>query len=446
MTQDRTQDRSGAPARTRLGRLAAATPAGRDRYVDLLRAAAILVVVLGHWLTSAVTLEDGRLTGVNLLYVVPWARPVTWVFQVMPVFFLVGGYANTASLTAHLAAGRTAPAWVRARALRLLRPTAVLVGALVVAHVLAGALGADPEVARTALWLPGIGLWFVVVYLVVVVLTPAMVVVHRRWGLRAVVPMVGAVALGDAVRVSTGLDAPASASYVVGWLAVHQLGIAWRAGGLERPRRAAGLAVGGGVAAVALVALGPYGTAMVGAVPAPELSNSDPPTLALLALAALQAGLVLLLRPVVTPSLARPRVWVAVVAVNSVVLTIFLWHMVPVVVAGVTLVGTGTFPDPAVGSAEWFAWRVPWFAVLTVLLMVLVLALGRIESRAVRRTERHPSTVAVGTGVVACASALAAIGTTANQGVVPVVPGLPVVELVLFGVGLVLLERTGRAG
>nr|WP_255465771.1 acyltransferase [Cellulomonas sp. APG4] len=409
----------------------------------MLRALAILVVVLGHWLTSAVTVTDGRLTGVNLLYVVPWAPQATWAFQVMPVFFLVGGYANTASLTSSLAAGRAPAVWVRARALRLLRPTAVLVVTLVAAHLLAGALGADPEVTRMAVWLPGIGLWFVVVYLAVVALTPAMVTAHRRWGLGVVGPMVLVVAAGDAARLATGLDAPAAASYVVGWLAVHQLGIAWRTGAFPGRRHAVALALGGGAAAVALVALGPYGTAMVGAVPAPGLSNSDPPTLALLALATMQAGLVLLLRPVIGPWLARPRPWVAVVAVNSVVLTIFLWHMVPVVVAGVALVGTGVFPDPAVGSGEWFAWRVPWFAVLTALLAVLVLALARVETATPRRIEGPVSGRVVAAGVVACATALAAIGTTANQGVLPLVPGLPVVELVLFTLGLAALARTG---
>ncbi|OEJ32323.1 hypothetical protein BGK67_14130 [Streptomyces subrutilus] len=34
---------------------AAATPASRDRYVDLLRVASLGVVVLGHWLMAAVS-------------------------------------------------------------------------------------------------------------------------------------------------------------------------------------------------------------------------------------------------------------------------------------------------------------------------------------------------------------------------------------------------------
>ncbi|GAB3809914.1 hypothetical protein GCM10027605_46600 [Micromonospora zhanjiangensis] len=43
----------------RLGRLAAGTPAGRERYVDLLRAIAIVLVVLGHWLIIEVTHPPG---------------------------------------------------------------------------------------------------------------------------------------------------------------------------------------------------------------------------------------------------------------------------------------------------------------------------------------------------------------------------------------------------
>ena len=41
--------------------LAAATPSDRNRVVDLLRAAAILIVVLGHWLMAAVMVRGGEL-------------------------------------------------------------------------------------------------------------------------------------------------------------------------------------------------------------------------------------------------------------------------------------------------------------------------------------------------------------------------------------------------
>lgn len=73
--------------------LAGATPATRDRYVDLLRVASLGAVVLGHWLMAAVT-PDG--VG-NLLAVVPALQPLTWLLQVMPVFFFVGGFSHALS-------------------------------------------------------------------------------------------------------------------------------------------------------------------------------------------------------------------------------------------------------------------------------------------------------------------------------------------------------------
>ena len=432
--------------RARIAELAAATPAHRDRYVDLLRALAILVVVLGHWLISVVTLTDGQLGGRNLLYVVPWLQPLTWLFQVMPVFFLVGGYANAASLARHRRDGGTTAAWVRSRALRLLRPTAVLVVVLMVGYGVALALGAEPRIARTSVWLAGVALWFLVVYLAVVALAPAAIAWQRRWGAGALVTLVAVVAAGDVARLLTGSDVPAIANYIVGWLAVHQLGVAWRDGALTRTRRTAyALAVGGATAAAALVALGPYGVAMVGAVPRPELGNSDPPTLALLALAAAQTGVVLLLRQPVNRWLQRPRVWRAVVAVNAVILTIFLWHMVAVVIAGVSLVATGLFPLPEAGSGEWFALRIPWFGALALILAVLVALFARFETAALRRREGAPSGVVVGTGILICVAALAGIGVTGSKGLLPPVGGLPLGELAVFGVGLAIVWRAGAA-
>lgn len=82
-----------------LRELAERTPPQRERYVDLLRALAILIVVLGHWMVIVVTGGARRLDGFSALEVLSWGRPITWLVQVMPVFFMVGGFANAASLT-----------------------------------------------------------------------------------------------------------------------------------------------------------------------------------------------------------------------------------------------------------------------------------------------------------------------------------------------------------
>ena len=60
---------------------------------------AVVVVVIGHWLVSAVTFHDGQFGNDYPLALVPWTRWLTLVFQVVPVFFLVGGYASAASWT-----------------------------------------------------------------------------------------------------------------------------------------------------------------------------------------------------------------------------------------------------------------------------------------------------------------------------------------------------------
>ena len=74
-------------------------PATRNRYVDGLRAISIAVVVVGHWLMAAPTVASGvRFTLSDMLHVAPWTQWLTWIFQVMPLFFIVGGYANAASL------------------------------------------------------------------------------------------------------------------------------------------------------------------------------------------------------------------------------------------------------------------------------------------------------------------------------------------------------------
>ena len=95
-----------------LRELADRTPASRERYVDLLRAAAIVTVVLGHWLISGIGYDQrGRPTGHSALDQLPWAFPITWVVQVIPMVFIVGGYANAASLASHRRRGSTGGAW-----------------------------------------------------------------------------------------------------------------------------------------------------------------------------------------------------------------------------------------------------------------------------------------------------------------------------------------------
>jgi hypothetical protein len=100
--------------------------------------------------------------------------------------------------------------------------------------------------------------------------------------------------------------------------------------------------------------------------------NTDPPTLALMALAATQVGVVLALQPAANRWLRRTRPWTAVVASNAVILTVFLWQMTAAAIAAVVLFPTGVMGQPPVDSAAWLLWRVSWMVCCAVILAVAV--------------------------------------------------------------------------
>ena len=85
---------------SRLQQLARDTPASRDRYVDFLRAVSILAVVFGHWVSALIERDEGlvRVTGAVGRASGLWLG--TWIFQVIPVFFFVGGFSNLVALDA----------------------------------------------------------------------------------------------------------------------------------------------------------------------------------------------------------------------------------------------------------------------------------------------------------------------------------------------------------
>jgi hypothetical protein len=359
--------------------LAERTPPERDRAIDLLRVLSIGVVVLGHWLMATVTVgADGAVSVGNALGTAAALPYLTWALQVVPVFFLVGGFAHARALR------RPTPyaAFVRGRLARLLRPVTVFVAVWTVLAAVAGATGRDEGVVAVALRTVPQPLWFLGVYLGVVALAPAMLRAHRRWG--AAVPVVlglGAVAV-DAVRFAADVPAAGALNLAFVWLAVHQLGFLLSDG---PPRRAgAALACGGFGALVLLTAYGPYPTSMVG-LPGEPVSNVGPPTVALLAQAVMLTGLVALVRPALARLCANPRVWTVVVVANSAVMTVFLWHLT----ALFALTAATLRLQPDAGSPAWWATRPLWIAGCALLLAPLVAVFRAAERpRAVDRAGR----------------------------------------------------------
>ncbi|MFB7115872.1 acyltransferase [Streptomyces sp. NPDC056190] len=362
---------------------------GRDRYVDFLRAWAIVLVVLGHWLITGLVREsDGRITAPELLATVPWTQWLTLGFQIMPLFFLAGGHAAGGSWSRARAAGGSATGWVGRRALRLLLPAGAYSGLVLLAVGICTAVGVEPGTLALVGWAMAMQFWFLPVYLFLSALTPPLHAAHRRWGLRVAVVMgMGAVAV-DALVVTVHVPYVGLADYVLVWGVAYQLGFCWRDGLLTGRRLlSAAMALGGGAAFAALVALGPFPVSLI-FVTRQAPSNTDPPSVAMLAWVVAQVGLCLLVAPAARRFLDREWVWRLVQSVGGASMTLYLWHMLPVLVVAAAFYLTALAPEPAFGSAEWWALRVPWLLVLGLVLAGFVAALRPLERKLAALYER----------------------------------------------------------
>ena len=394
--------------------LAASTPATRNRVVDLLRAAAITVVVLGHWLMAAVTVRDGELDPGHLLGLASWTHPLTWVFQVMPVFFLVGGYANALSWRSARGRGLTYAGWLRSRLRRLLVPVVPLLVAWLVAVSVADAAGVSADTLRTASQVALVPTWFLAAYVVVCSIAPATLWLWERTGWASVVGGVALACLVDLVSVGTDRLWVGFGNYVVVWATVHQLGYAWLDGRLAGTGRRLILAGVGAVGVVGLVWAGPYPVSMVG-LDGAAVNNSYPTRVTMLFLGMLQAGLVLALEPLAARWMQRPGAWAATVLLNTRIMTLYLWHltaMVLVIGASLLLGGFGLGIEPL--SAWWWSSRPVWWAVLALVTVGFVALLGRFETPRPDASPPPPVWLPVLVTVLACGG----LGFMAGQGMV----------------------------
>jgi surface polysaccharide O-acyltransferase-like enzyme len=217
-----------------LDRRVAATPAGRDRTVDLMRAVSIAVVVFWHWAGSVTHPRDGQIVMPNPIDQVPLLWLATWIGQVMPVFFLVGGFAN---LAAWDRAAGNAQAFLRPRLTRLLRPTAVFLAVWAVLETaLLLVVPGYPAVLSYGR-VVATPLWFLAAYLWVVLLVPVTAVAHRRAPVPTAVLLGLAVVGVDLARFAAGLELFGLVNTALVWVFVHQLGYLWRDRMLDSPAR-----------------------------------------------------------------------------------------------------------------------------------------------------------------------------------------------------------------
>ncbi|MCB1246561.1 MAG: acyltransferase [Acidimicrobiia bacterium] len=394
-------------------RAVAATPPTRNRVVDAWRVIALGFVVLGHWLSASIWVQsDGSILAGNTLEWFPAAEHLTWIFQVMPIFFLAGGYANAAALD-HTTGG--ARVWTTTRFRRLFTPAvpvvvvwtilAVVLGPVVPANVLhAGVLSAT---------LP---LWFIAVYLIMVMLAP---ITFRWWRARrwpSVMLLAGAAIVVDIVRFGAGIEWIGWVNYLFVWAAVHQVGFAWfdRETSGHMPPRRVGLgliAVGMGML-VMTTAVDFYPTSMV-TIPGGGISNMTPPTFANGFLAIAQLGVIVALLPQARRFAAKRLVWRVVVGVSGAMMTIYLWHLTSLSLLGAAgiFLGDGWLFSFEPGTTLWWWLRPPFIAVLAAITVLLV-SVFLVFERRIRRVDHAPGTPVWVLGMVGCIAGSGAMALT----------------------------------
>ncbi|WP_432898132.1 acyltransferase family protein [Micromonospora matsumotoense] len=366
--------------------------------MDALRAVAILGVVLGHWMVSAIVSDPylpSTLHGESPLSYVPQFAPASWFLQTLGLFFFAGGYAAARSRRRAKAdptgtreghRGR----WARvprlgARYHRLVRPLLLFAAVWVPALLLLDAIDAPARTQHVVTSLVTHPLWFLPVYLALVALTTPLIKLVARWGLWSILPAICVVGITDGLR-ANGLPLGWKiAVTVIGWSVPYLLGIAMAENRLPRYAGAGLLALGGTAGALLVLVVG-YPASAVG-VPGDRWSNLDPPSLFTVSLAFAQLGVFLLLRARLAGPLRRPRLARTVTLLNRTAMELFCWHqtaMLLVVFAGL-LVGRhlpGLLDTP---DGRWLLHRLVWVPLFLLTLAGLVAVFHR-------ASPRHPPT------------------------------------------------------
>jgi fucose 4-O-acetylase-like acetyltransferase len=390
----------------RLDELIRRTPADRDRYMDFLRAFSILVVVVGHWLIGMIYWRDGVIGTRSAIGVTNWAWALTWLLQVMPIFFFVGGFSNYVTYRSARRSGASSWSWTRSRLTRLFAPSLIFLGVWVVIQVFLhlADIGSQTTPFLRGMRPPGATvpfgpLWFLGLYAVVLVVAPLMIGLHQRFGLAVPAVMVlGAVAM-DALGFLFGLTGFRYLNVVFVMFLPHQLGFFYADGRLRRLSRRVHAAMAlAGLAVLVLLTnrwifgsmgdrwfpgVGHYPKSLLG-TDAEPISNAYPPTIPFMAMAFWSIGLVMLLRDRATRWLQREGPWKFTVLVNSVIMTLFLWHMTAYLSAILLLWPLGLGHTDAT-QLRWWLERPIWIAVPGAILLGIIAVFGRYERPAALR-------------------------------------------------------------
>jgi len=344
----------------------------RDLTLDLARVFAVLLVVVIHLLEVGVGTGPHGLTISRPLEHQPWFNAVTWVLQIMPLFFVVGGFASLTAWRSLVRRGGGAADYVTTRVLRLAQPAFPLFVFYVVVVGAATLIGVDPKLLEPVVLGAGSPLWFLAAYGLCQAVVPFAVHWHQRAPKRTLLVLLLGAIIVDAIRYSTGIVPIGLLNLFFVWVLIQQLGFWYADGWFDRRSwwQLVLVALASWATLFPLTIWGPYSPDM--------LTDLNPPTVPLIALGLSQACVLRLLRPGLTRLMSTRPARAVVFLVGSRLMTVYLWHL-PIIItlAGVALLIPGASPEP--GSAAWWWSRIPIYLLVLGLLFALSLLVGRWE-------------------------------------------------------------------
>ncbi len=369
--------------------MAAAAKSDRNRAIDFYRVVAMLFVALGHWLALVAVTDptNGDVVGGNAIEFVPGLGWISWVMQVMPLFFVVGGFSSAMSLDSHNRKGGNAPDWIAARLRRMLPPAVLLAGTWLVI-IAGGAAAGQLEIAGLALQAGAVPLWFLANYTIDTALAPFVLPRFRTNPRLVGGGLIGAFIIFELMRIA-GVPALPHINWVLGWLIFQVMGMAWRDGLLPSGATLKAAAASMWAATVALVLSGgPWTVTMVN-VAGIENSPTNPPTLSLLTFGAAYSLTAIAFAPRISAALAtRPKAWAGVVGANTVAMSVYLWHMTAAVIVGAAMHFTVGLPSHVVGSLDWWLFKIPTVLLSTIVLAPIVVLVSKVERNALLAPRR----------------------------------------------------------
>lgn len=368
---------------------------------------------------AGVTVGANGLSVTNALAGHPIFAWVTWAVQVMPLFFLLGGFSSITQWRRMRILGARDADYIRLRVNRLARPAVLPITLVGGTLATLAATGVSGEVLREVGFKIGQPLWFLAVYLGCCAFVPVMARLHERAPRVTLGGLLAAALIVDTISVTFELPGVNAINFLFVWLFIQQLGF-WAADGFFRrlPR-------------LLLLALGVASYGVLGVLTQfvgysnDMYENLNPPTTCILVLGIGQIFLVSFAHPWLS-RLASPRVMRAANAINRNSMTIYLWHVPVVVIIALTMLSTRmSMPEPL--SRSWWETRPLFLVAVAVALTPVVLLLAHWEkSRLQHAPTRTPALVAA----LKVTLAVAGIATILIAGFTPVIS---------WAVGLLLL-------